>query len=137
MEKSLDALLGLQAHGSHTSKAYVQSKQKFDAICGHDSNPSLLLESIAGLITVTSSPAGSLYYYIKEAQMVLSDWCYPSVDSSWYVGVDTHYNPRVLLEEADFAQDSFRLLDKQVPHCLREYIVMYQHVLCFDDPMPC
>ncbi len=69
--------------------------------------------------------------------MVLSDWCYPSVDSSWYVGVDTHYNPRVLLEEADFAQDSFRLLDKQVPHCLREYIVMYQHVLCFDDPMPC
>ena len=64
-----------------------------------------------GLITVTSSPAGLLYYYIKEAQMVLSDWCCPSVDSSWYVGVDTHYNPRVLLEEADFAQDSFRLLE--------------------------
>ena len=82
--------LGLQAHGSHTSKAYVQSKLKFDAVCGLDSNPSLLLESIAGLITVTSSPAGLLYYYIKEAQMVLSDWCYPSVDSSWYVGVDTH-----------------------------------------------
>ncbi|DBB05178.1 TPA: hypothetical protein ACH3X3_010423 [Trebouxia sp. C0006] len=68
----------------------LTSKLKFDAVCGLDSNPSLLLESIAGLITVTSSPAGLLYYYIKEAQMVLSDWCYPSVDSSWYVGVDTH-----------------------------------------------
>ncbi|KAL0050510.1 hypothetical protein WJX82_001146 [Trebouxia sp. C0006] len=61
----------------------LTSKLKFDAVCGLDSNPSLLLESIAGLITVTSSPAGLLYYYIKEAQMVLSDWCYPSVDSSW------------------------------------------------------
>ena len=43
--------------------------------------------------------------------MVLADWCYPSMDSSWYVGVDTHYDPRVLLEEKDFPAGSFRLLD--------------------------
>lgn len=30
------------------------------------------------------------------------------------MGVDTHYNPRVLLEEKDFPQGSFRLLDDQV-----------------------
>lgn len=75
------------------SKAFIQSPHKFTAICGSSSAPPTLLNSIAGLITVTSSPAGLLYFYIKEAQMVLTDWCYPSVDSSWYVGVDTHYNP--------------------------------------------
>ncbi len=114
VERSLDALLGLQSQDSYSSNAYIQSKQKFKAICGPAASPAALLHSIAGLITVTSSPAGLLYYYIKEAQMVLSDWCCPSVDPSWYVGVDTHYSPRVLLEEKDFPKGSFRLLDDQV-----------------------
>lgn len=110
----MDAVLGLYTQDSQSPKAFIQSPNKFTAICGSSATPPTLLHNIAGLITVTSSPAGLLYYYIKEAQMVLADWCYPSVDSSWYVGVDTHYNPRVLLEEKDFPAGSFRLLDDQV-----------------------
>lgn len=75
-------MLGLHSQDSPSPKAFVEGPQKFEAICGSKAAPPALLHSIAGLITVTSSPAGLLYYYIKEAQMVLTDWCYPSVDPS-------------------------------------------------------
>lgn len=104
VEKGLDAVLGLQSLHAASRRAYIESPEKFKAIFGARLSPSTTLNSIAGLITVTSSPAGLLYYYIKELHMVLADWCYPSVDSSWYVGVDTHYNPRVLLQDSDFPQ---------------------------------
>lgn len=106
-EKALDALLGMEG-----SEAAYLSRRKLMEISGAEL-PETDLRSIGGLVSVTSSPAGLMYYYIKHLKMTLADWCYPKVDPSWYCAVDTHYKPRILLDEDDLKQHSYRLLDKQ------------------------
>ena len=107
-EKALDALLGMGG-----GDATYLSRHKLLSIYGPEM-PGQFLRSIGGLVTVTSSPAGLIYYYIKHLGMTLTDWCYPKVDSAWYCAVDTHYKPTVLLEDNGLQPGPYRLLDYEV-----------------------
>ena len=111
-EKALDALLGIGCD----DQASFLSHNKLWAIYGEEL-PDPLLQPICALVTVTSSPAGLIYFYIKNLGMTLHDWCYPSVDPSWYCAVDTHYRRALMLEERDLRPNSYRLIDEEVLLC--------------------